>query len=435
MSQQLNGKILLDDLFWAVLRRWKIITAFSVVVTVLVGVYAGFSYNPQFTSQAQFMATYEGSPFALETVQNLVCGEEMSAAVHADVGQSETVQWTVSSVEGTSALSLEVTASTNLVAFRAAQVILENLNTLGAEAWGSVSVEILEQPTVPEATTTVSDVVKVCILSFILAAVFLSLCFSVVIVLKDNVKSERQARQQLQAPLLAIVPHVADKSKNSRNKQGEILISHPVYGVDLVETYRALALRVIHEMGVMSAKVVLMTGAESGEGTSTAAANLAIALTQEGKNVLLVDLNLRNPSLYKLFRVNKSNTIDLEEMVDSDAEPEEFVVSDRQSGLQAVFNRSALRDVDTLLGSGKIEELIQVWRSRVDCIILDTAAVLEASDAEDIAYISDVSILVVRNNQVSVGKINRVLERLEDIKTPVLGYIYNDVPKHSMVGK
>jgi Mrp family chromosome partitioning ATPase len=81
-------------------------------------------------------------------------------------------------------------------------------------------------------------------------------------------------------------------------------------------------------------------------------------------------------------------------------------------------------NIDALLDSEELAWLVQAWRSNVDYIIIDTAAVTRTSDAARIAGLADASLLVVRNDWASIPTINSAWKRLEDADVPVLGYIY-----------
>ena len=96
------------------------------------------------------------------------------------------------------------------------------------------------------------------------------------------------------------------KRKLRRKKQkASILITDPVVSFEYVEAIKKLASRVLIRMEDRKGKVILLTSLLENEGKSTVAANLALALSEEGKKVLLVDADFRNPAIYKILNMRE----------------------------------------------------------------------------------------------------------------------------------
>ena len=131
-------------------------------------------------------------------------------------------------------------------------------------------------------------------------------------VMRGTIKTEAAAVRRLKGTKLALVGHeVKNRTFRARlrNKNKAILITNPITTFGYVETFRKLAFRVQAEMKKNGQKVLLISSVEENEGKSTIASNIALAMAQTGKKVLLVDMDLRRPAIYKIFDIKgKSET-------------------------------------------------------------------------------------------------------------------------------
>ena len=118
--------------------------------------------------------------------------------------------------------------------------------------------------------------------------------------LRDTVKCEADVEQKLDTRLLATVRH-EKKQKTLRNRKTSILITNATTGFAFVETFKRLRTRVDYLMRRAQGRTILVTSLLEDEGKSTVAVNLALAMARRHKNVLLIDLDMKKPALYKLL--------------------------------------------------------------------------------------------------------------------------------------
>ena len=163
-----------------------------------------------------------------------------------------------------------------------------------------MALDVLRRPAVPTAPANSSGAMhmaKLCALAgLLLAAVYLA----VRVYLRDTVKCEADVEQKLDTRLLATVRH-EKKQKTLRNRKTSILITNPTTGFAFVETFKRLRTRVDYLLRRAQGKTVMVTSLLEDEGKSTVAVNLALAMARRHKNVLLIDLDLKKPALYKLL--------------------------------------------------------------------------------------------------------------------------------------
>ena len=170
------------------------------------------------------------------------------------------------------------------------------------------------------------------------------------------------------------------------------------------------------------------TSANISEGKSTVTANVAITYAQAGRKTLLIDADLRRPTLHSTFNV-KNNT-GLTTILTSEADEINLNDVDEESGID---NLSILTsgpippNPAELIGSRRMETFIELVKSHYDMVIVDLAPVLEVSDTQELASHLDGVVLVVRQGVTQKAGITRAVQMLRFAKTHVLGYVMNDI--------
>ena len=172
---------------------------------------------------------------------------------------------------------------------------------------------------------------------------------------------------------------------------------------------------------------LLLTGAGENEGKSSVAANLALALSMRGRHVLLLDLDLRKPALHKIFglRTAAKNGIGQYLQAEKDAEPP--LIFSEKYGISLGLTAPAAHP-ERLLHSEKLKKLLLAARAdeRFDYVLLDSPPMLLSADAEALSALSDLSVLVVRQDYTPAGILNDCADALTQSGTDFAGFILND---------
>ena len=195
-----------------------------------------------------------------------------------------------------------------------------------------------------------------------------------------------------------------------------------------VEAYRALGTSIL--LASPELKTLLVSSPLPGEGKTMTAANAAVVISQQGKHVLLVDADLRKPGLHQEFAI--SNSSGLAELL-SDSLDEERVIQHpkRLPNLSIISAGSSQAMTAEMLGSKKMRELMESWRTRYDYVILDTPPILAVTDAVRLASQADSVLLVIRSGQTSRDALARSCDVLNQASVPVLGIVVNGVSSRS----
>ncbi len=173
--------------------------------------------------------------------------------------------------------------------------------------------------------------------------------------------------------------------------------------------------------------VIAFTSASPQEGKTTVASNLALALVEIGKRVLLIDGDLCKPRLHELFRV--SNDWGLSDFLTGAKPPEgsnAMVIATEYRGLHVLPAGSVVLGSSRMLHSPRISELLQQVRKEFDMVLIDTPPALPMPDARVLGRLVDGVVLVVRASRTNKDTIASVSQRLLEDGTRVLGAVLNE---------
>lgn len=172
-------------------------------------------------------------------------------------------------------------------------------------------------------------------------------------------------------------------------------------------------------------KSLLITSSIEGEGKTTTLGNLGISFTFDGKEVLLVDTDLRRPSIHNLFGL--PNSIGITNILAGKAEISEAINKTDIKGLSVLTSGPVPLDPGRLIESQKMQQLIKELIQKYDLIILDAPPVLIANDAVVLAGYVDSSILVLESKKITSPNLTQALALLNQSNIQPLGAILNKV--------
>ncbi|WP_433975815.1 GumC family protein [Tunturiibacter lichenicola] len=248
----------------------------------------------------------------------------------------------------------------------------------------------------------------------------------------DEIQSVSQLEQSSGLVSLASVPHLS--SPAIINVPGTPPGKAPL--AELVtlrepkshaaESYRALRNSVSLSSIDRPAKSILVTSSLPGEGKSSTSANYAVVLAQRGSRVLLIDADLRRPTLHRHLSI--PNQAGLGEYIIGDIGELNFMTPiPSLPNLQFVPAGKTLTFPSEALGSAKFHSLIAEWESQFDFVILDSAPILTVSDSLPLASWADTVILVARAGVTPLKALLRAKAVLQRAHARIAGVLLNDI--------
>ena len=190
------------------------------------------------------------------------------------------------------------------------------------------------------------------------------------------------------------------------------------------EAYRGLRTSLYFSIHGKGHKVIQITSPNSGDGKSTVTANLAITIAQSGKKVLLIDADMRKPTIHKLFGL--SAAVGLSSVIIEEAEPKDAIQASSIPGLSLLPCGPIPPNPAELLTSPRFEEFLNHLREQYDFVIIDTPPLLAVTDPSVVAHKVDGVFLNIRFTKNGRPDAERAREILHNLKANVLGVIIND---------
>ncbi len=171
-------------------------------------------------------------------------------------------------------------------------------------------------------------------------------------------------------------------------------------------------------------RTILVTSAMAAEGKTSVSTNLALAFAAAGQKTLLIDTDLRLPSLAKVFGIEAPRSR-LVKVLTGDAELAQSLVQTRFANLQLLLSGTSPSNPAELLGSHQFRALHKSLAKRFDRIILDSPPTVPVTDAKLLAQYADEVIVVVRQGVSDRHAVQHALRQLRDVDAALVGCVFN----------
>jgi polysaccharide biosynthesis transport protein len=251
-----------------------------------------------------------------------------------------------------------------------------------------------------------------------LLGIFLGLCLALLQeLLDDRINSPEEAERVLRLPNLGYVPLVEE--------EGLRLIRDISTFSPLMESYRSLRTNINFAAVGTKLRSIVVTSSVPAEGKSTTAANLAMAMALDGKRVIIIDADLRRPSLHKLFRLESSPG--LTDILVGTHEIADVVKPSGVDNVSVISAGSPPPNPAELLGSAKMGELIAELESLADIVLFDSPPTLAVADSIVLAARTNGVLLVIGFGETKKTNSRNAVAALQRANARVLGTVLNRV--------
>ncbi len=233
---------------------------------------------------------------------------------------------------------------------------------------------------------------------------------------------------------LAIFPAGAsaqDERRQRLKKSQEAILNKKTPFV-IQEAYRTARTNIIFSLAdeTEKCKVICVTSANSGEGKTTTALNLAITFAQTGSKVLLIDGDLRKPRIHQYLGVVKNDG--LTTILSKQKEFEDVVFHNLRPGLDCITSGSIPPNPAELLASDSMRALIEKLKDEYDYVLIDSPPVTVVTDAVALSGLVSGIILIVREGYTNHESIEQALNLLKIANAKLLGFFINDIDAMSI---
>jgi len=242
--------------------------------------------------------------------------------------------------------------------------------------------------------------------------------------LDNTVKSKEDLEAMLGMPLLGIVPIIAEEEMLEITSNRErALFTHAKPRSSVAESLRSVRTNVLFRTGNKKSRTLLITSAIPREGKSFSSSNLAAVLAMSGSRVIIIDADLRRPSIHRLFEL--SDEKGLSEVLLSQRSVHEVITPSHISNLDVIPAGPIPTNPSELLGSEKMQDVVKELQKEYDIVIIDSPPVTAVADPLILSPFADGVILVVEANQTRKPIVMQAITRLQQVKAPLIGGIVN----------
>jgi capsular exopolysaccharide synthesis family protein len=248
----------------------------------------------------------------------------------------------------------------------------------------------------------------------------------------DRIRTPEDLKKRFIVPLATIGSMELLKRKNGKNAHGDStdarrlnaqLVAHTMPLSPISEGYRHLRTNVQYQHPDQLARTILVTSGNPKEGKTTTAANLAISYAQGESRILLIDADMRRPTVHDLFGL-----------------PRDRGLTDALTGKKTfgdVVHRRVLENLDVLtcgaippnpaeiLSSTRMKDFVENVKATYDVVLFDSPPLLAVVDAGILSRLIDAVIIVVRSGETSMAELDRSREILRGVGKKPAGIVLN----------
>lgn len=329
----------------------------------------------------------------------------------------------VTNVKGTNLLTIRVSGTDPEKAYDVLQLVIEKYPEVSQHVVGGTKMEIIDDSGVPTDTgktrTLRGSLKNGVIAGLVLAAILLVIyMFSF-----KTVLSSADLKNMTNVPYLGTLPVYRKKKRRNSEADGINILKENTQK-NYLEALRIIRTRLARNLE--DHQVLLVTSSIPGEGKSTVAVNLALSLAMQGKSVVLVDCDLRNPSVLQVLNL-KGDKPGLADYLSGRCELTDTFISYADKGLDltVISGSPEATDSPELLRNKRMQEAIRVLKESSDLVIMDTPPSAMLADAEIVVKYADKAVYVVMCDYARSFYIRKGIRELSETGIDLCGVILN----------
>lgn len=439
---------LLTDYFRTLRRMWIWVLILAVAGGTFSYLRSYMTWSPRYTASATFTitASQDGSDSTTgsyafydnstaEQMANtfpyiLTSGVLSRRAAETMGREAVSGQITASSEANTNLFTMSVTDSDAGLAYETLQAVIQCYPEVSEVIIGRTNMQLLDETGIPAYPDNPRDGKGALVKGAGAGALLGLLWAGAVTISRMTVKKKEDFQTRAHMKCIGEVPQVTMK-KRSRESRNVLNILNEKTDPAFEEAMQLVRGKVEYSAWRHHSKIILVTSALAGEGKSTLAVNLALAFSKSGKRAALIDCDLRHPSDRKILGLEDGSG--LYEVLTREARLGDVLLTGKDMEMDEEFKfcflpgGKAAEDGSRLLGSERMQKVIEAVQEKVDYVILDSAPAGLLTDAGVLAQYADSAIFVIKRDFASTTHIMEGLEELSESRVHLIGGILNGV--------
>lgn len=324
-------------------------------------------------------------------------------------------------VTGTNLITLSASAGSAEEAFRLLKAATESYPELTGYFESGYVIKNLDSFSADNIIRNPSQPIKYAAVAaalVLLAGVGLT---ALIAMFSTRIHGQEQAEELLDMEILGVLRYVK-KKRGSKS----LRITDSSIEPDFVEEMDRLATVVTQNMRRRDQKILMVTSIQENEGKTTLAANLALSIARKGKNVILMDGDMRKPAMSRFFDKEMADGTSVSDFLEGKVTLDKVLErQEEHKNLICLWQKKGVPNPDRLLEGEKLKKMLAMLRRHADFVIIDTPPMGAVRDVEILADSAETVLLSMCQNEEPAAVVNDVVDVLEDAGTQVLGGVIN----------
>lgn len=413
------------DVIEALKKRVRLIIASVLTFTFITAVFVFFISTPKYEASVKLFAgkteevqsdysdkELESYSSIMNTYIELIKTNDFMNKIIDEVNLDTTPKELMNSLQfiikgNTPIIEIKYVSSDSQVAEDVISAIIENFEVSVKEVILNTYTKVVDSVEVSELSQ--GRATKIILGGFIGLLIGFGIVFLLEL-LDDTVSKKGDLEKVLPIPILGQVPLVKDENNKPTSS--------------FIEAYRGIRTRLEYSSVDKKLKTLMITSAEPAAGKSSISLNLASVLSQGGKKVIIVDCDLRKPSIH--MKLKLTNNKGLTDYLIGKIKLNE-AIRKVNNNLEVITSGNKATDPSNIIGSKAMEKFINELNEIYDYVIIDTPSIKNINDGLELANKCDGVIYVVKAEKTKKDDIIEGYRELEDINTNIIGSILNGV--------
>lgn len=431
---------------------WMILLSAAAVWLAVTGVH-NLTYTPAYTASSTLVVTVQGqsSAYASLSVASSMAdvfgqvfqSEALRTRIIQDVGEEIEGTITCTPISETNLLVLSATSPDPRQAYLFINSALQHYEEVAVDVFANASLQIVQEPEVPSAPSNTSWLMSHRTLLTAAGAAGMAAVICLFYMLRLTVKNAAGASRQLDGKIRGVIPYekkegaaglfsdrrkpVRKRKKQERKDPGKqaLLLTSPLVSMDFAEAGRRTESRIESHMRKNGQKILLVTSVTENEGKSTVAANLALAMAEKHKKVLVLDGDLRKPAQHKVFEKKEEKEKSFDQVLSWKKNWRDALHYNEKDHIWQIFQYHSVSSPGNLIDQFAERNLAAEMRREFDYIIIDCPPTAISTDAENWLTAADTALIVVREDWADVRVINDTVDVIWQSGKDFAGFVLN----------
>ena len=416
-----------------VLKRWKIIVLIALIGAMGFDTVRTLMYHPRYQASVSATLGSEQNTYSqLDTTQAYIRslsyifnGQNVQSYLQERLGNEDsTLTCSVNSVNDTNVVNISVQADTRRDAWFGLQYVLDWYRTNGDKYHFNYDLNVTQTNPISEAPISANSHVRNLMMGGIGGGVFIAAVLLLLAYFSDTIKTPAEITTRIDCRMLARLPkeHKRRGIRFWKKNREALLITSLKTSFRYKEAVKKLRSRIEESSRKHGYQTIMVTSVMEDEGKSSIAANLAISLAKGGHHVLMIDADIRKPSLDRILNMDTEHSLNAA-LLGKDWKKE--VMQSERFHMDVLCSIQDLENAEKLLSSEQMKKLLEEAKQSYEFVIVDTSPAAGLSDPLIISEHCDASLLVIRQNLAGARRINDTIDRLVTVRNNLIGCIYN----------